>query len=104
MTLRIGQTLPAIDVDEIDVQTFAFGRAMVAGETITEVAITCDAWSGTDPAPDAVRVGAPVPSGTDVLQVIRGRVDGVTYRLRGRALLSSGRALVAVGYLPCKRL
>lgn len=98
---RIGQTLQAIDVDEVDTLTFEFGPGMLAGESISTVDVQCTVHSGTDPTPGDLLVGPPQITGTDVLQRAQGPVAGVTYHLRCAATLDSGRVLVNAAYLPC---
>jgi hypothetical protein len=104
LTIRTGQTLQAIDVDEVDVLTFEFAPGLDEGESIATVAVQCTVHSGTDASPQDLLVGLPQISGTDVLQQVQGNVSGVTYHLRCLATLNSGRVLVAAGYLPCVTL
>ena len=104
MSVRTGQTLQAIDLDEIDVLTFEFSPALLSGEAIQTASVACTVHSGTDATPAAVLVGLHQVSGTTVLQQVQGNVSGVTYHLRCIATLNSGRALVAAGYLPCVTL
>lgn len=101
---RTGQTLQAIDVDEVDTLTFQFAAGLLDGESIVSADVQCTVHAGTDAAPSNLLVGPPQISGTDVLQLAQGNVTAVTYHLRCLATLSSGRVLVAAGYLPCVTL
>ena len=104
LIIRTGETLQAIDVDEIDVLTFEFEPGLADGESIAAATVACTVHSGTDAAPQDLLVGPPQVSGTTVLQQVQGNVSGVTYHVRCLATLSSGRVLVAAGYLPCVTL
>lgn len=105
MRRRTAQLLEAIDVDEVDIQPFDFAPGLVAGETLTGTPVlACEVYEGVDATPSGVLVGAATVAGAEVLQRVRGQLAGVTYLLRCRVVLSSGRELVAAGLLPCVRL
>lgn len=104
MSTRKAQKAEPIDVDEIDTMVFNFLPGIEDGETIASSTITCETHIGADADPEDVLVGAGTIDGNTVLQRIGGGIRGATYLLRCRAVLSSGRALVASALLPCVRL
>lgn len=88
-----------IDPDEIKVVRAPFGDELVAqgsGLTLAAAhATTVKVLSGTDANAAQLIVGDPVIDGTDVLQRIKGRLDGVAYRLKFKATDSAGGIHVA---------
>lgn len=83
------------DPEEIKVIKFPFAREL-NGATIASVSyVTPTTFKGTDPSPGAVALGAPVPSGTDVLQRMQAGLDGVSYKWRAKVVDSNGNVHVA---------
>lgn len=117
MTLRTAQPQTAMDLNEVDDIPFDFTRDLVAGETITSVAITCTAIQGTDASAQAMVTGSHLvgtmtaagvftesASGGVVLQRFTAQQENVMYGVRCVATLSSGRKLTAAGELPVLKL
>lgn len=83
------------DPEEIKVISFPFARAL-NGTTINSVIyVTPSTYKGTDAAPANVALGAPVVSGTDVLQRMQGGLSGVVYKWRAKVVDSAGNVHVA---------
>lgn len=91
--------LDDIDLEEVDNIAFEFGGRLLAGETIATSSVGAEAVSGVDATAAAMVQGLPVVVGEDVLQKVIGKVLGVTYKLRCRAVLSSGRVCVSAALL-----
>ena len=117
MTLRTAQPQPAMDLNEVDDIPFDFTRDLVAGETITSVAITCAPIQGADADSQDMVTGTALvgtmtaagvftesASGGVVLQRFTAQVRDVSYAVRCVVTLSSGRKLVAAGELPVVKL
>lgn len=117
MTLRTAQPQPAMDLNEVDDIPFDFSRDLVAGETITSVAITCAPIQGADADSQDMVTGTALigtmtaagvftesASGGVVLQRFTAQKQDVTYGVRCVATLSSGRKLTAAGELPVLKL
>lgn len=98
------QPVDPIDIEGKDFQPFE--GTLDAGETYVggSIVATCTAVVGADADPQQVIWGAPVVDGTRILVPIRGRVPGVTYKIRLVAPTSSGRVLVAAALLACVEL
>lgn len=96
--------LDDIDVEEADTIAFEFSKRLAAGESIATVSMEVSAVSGADATPDAMRQGLPLIVGGDVLQNVVGKVQGVTYKLRCRAVKNTGRVLVSAALLRVVRL
>ena len=79
MTLRTAQPQPAMDLNEVDDIPFDFTRDLVAGETITSVAITCAPSSSSRPSRRPARSAGPTGS------------SGVSTRRAGRAVTAPRR-------------
>ena len=87
------------DPEEIKVMKFAFAREL-AGATIAVVeSVTPSVYKGTDPNPGAVALGAPVVSGTDVLQRMQGGLHGVAYKWRAKVTDSNGNVHVVTDWV-----
>lgn len=96
------KTFPEIDTEEIKVAVLDFDRDLEASVTVASVAIAVTVHQGTDDSPNLVLVGTPQILGRQVLQRIKGRVDGCIYKLRARGVDSDGLAHVIPYLLPCK--
>lgn len=84
---------------EIRNQTFDFISSLATAETISTQVVTCTVYSGVDPSPSSVIMGAATASGTIVTQKIGGGVAGVVYELRCTVTTSVGQTLQLTGYL-----
>lgn len=83
--------------------TYDFSEALSYGETITATEILISLKSGADPSPGNVLDGvAQVFANGRVLQKIKGGLDAVSYLIRCKATLSSGRILLLAGVVPVK--
>lgn len=90
------------DPEEIKVLRFPFEDELEAGETISLVALTCTVLRGADPLAGTIPLGAPVVSGTDVLQRVQLGVDGAQYLVRCKATGNGGNVHVLWGLLDVK--
>ena len=61
--------------------TFDFSPVLGASETLSTATCTVTVKSGTDPTPNAIKVGSPSISGTKATQRIYNGLDGVIYRI-----------------------
>lgn len=68
-------------VEETIVVSFPFQDVLQFGETINNQVVTCTVFSGIDPAPAGVILGAATLSGTTVLQQVTAGLPGVIYQL-----------------------
>jgi len=82
------------DPEEIKVMKFAFARELDGAAIASVASVTPSTYKGTDASPGAVALGAPVVSGTDVLQRMQAGVDGVTYKWRAKIIDSNGNVHV----------
>lgn len=73
--------LPAKSSNETFPVKFPFQDQMEFGESISGQVVTCSVFSGTDPNPSAVILGAATLQGTTVVQVVTGGLPGVIYQL-----------------------
>ncbi|MEQ1685469.1 MAG: hypothetical protein ABL916_17635 [Burkholderiaceae bacterium] len=96
--------LDDIDVDESDTIAFEFGKRLAAGESIATVTLEVAAVAGVDAGASGLAQGLPLIVGTDVLQNVIARSQGVTYKLRCRAVKNTGRVLVSAALLRVVRL
>ena len=80
--------------------TFDFSPIMSSSETISSATCTVEVKEGTDPTPNAIKVGSPVISGQTVAQRISGGLDGVIYRLEMTATTSLTNVYTIVADLP----
>jgi hypothetical protein len=96
------QMLSAKDPAEQIAVTFDFSAGIIGGETITGTpSVTASATGGSDTSPSAILSGAPLVSGSLVMQTVVGGLDGSTYKLRCLITLTpSNRKLVLAGLLP----
>jgi hypothetical protein len=76
---------------ELEVAVFPFADRLEPGETIATVEVVSVISLGTDAAPEAVLVGAPIVDASNVLHRIVGTVPGVRYNLVAKATTSTGR-------------
>ena len=97
-------TWTAKDVDEHDIVGFNFKGSLLGNETITSAFVTCEAKTGTDAGAAGVLDGGATFDDGLVSQPVLGGLANVTYLMRARAVLSSGRQLVLSAYLPVERL
>jgi hypothetical protein len=86
---------------ELEVGVFPFADRLEAGETISTVEVVSVVAMGTDAAPEAVLVGAPIVDASNVLHRIVGTVPGVIYHLVAKATTSTGRIPFVVLNLRC---
>ncbi|MEF8769398.1 phage fiber-tail adaptor protein [Candidatus Accumulibacter contiguus] len=93
---------PAKDPEEALVAEFSYANEIQEGETIVSVSVSCSVLAGADSNPAAVLNGTPTLSGSSVLLPFHAGLDGVNYRLRCVATLSSGRILVRAANLPVR--
>lgn len=96
--------LDPLDIDEVDYIAFDFRRELIGAERLTSADVSVAVVEGTDPTPDAIKVGNPVQQTGYVLQQVKGHVVDVTYRLRGKVTTDTGRVLVSSARLPVTRL
>jgi hypothetical protein len=101
---RPTQATQHLDVEEVDLIPFEFGKSLLAGESIASAALSCTLHAGVDSSPALLLQGPPQIAGTQVLQMVAGRITDATYHLRCVATLSSGRKVVVACYLPCVTL
>jgi len=80
--------------------TFDYSPVLGTTETISSATCTVTVKEGTDPTPNAIKVGSPVISGSQVAQRISGGLDGVIYRLEMTATTSATNVYTIVGDLP----
>lgn len=85
------------DPEEIKVLQFPFARELNGATIATINYVTPTTYKGTDASPGSVALGAPVVSGTDVLQRMQGGVggvDGTIYKWRAKVTDSNGNVHV----------
>jgi hypothetical protein len=80
--------------------TFDFSPVLGIGETITAATCVVEVKEGTDPSPNAIKVGSASYSGSKATQRISGGLDGVIYRLEMTVTTSSTNVYTLVGDLP----
>lgn len=99
------ETLAPLDHLETDDLAFEFASDINEGETVSDAAVQVEVVKGRDPQPELLRVGAVSvnPIAGIAVQRIQGRFPDVTYKVRCRLTLSSGRVLVKAAYLPVVR-
>ena len=98
------QTLPTVEPGEGIVIPFGFTNELLPGETLAECSVDVEVFSGADPDPQAIRyLGVDLSRPGWALQEVRPTIDGVTYLVRARGLLSSGRPLRRKALLPVSR-
>lgn len=91
--------------DPAETQALAFDFSPDLGtETLTAASQTSgiELLAGTDAAYASVLNGAPVISGTKVLQSVKLGVHNCDYRVWAKANTSGGRTLVVAGILPVR--
>lgn len=92
------------DPEEIKVIKFAFARELNGATISTVDAVTPSTFKGVDASPAAVALGAPVVSGTDVLQRMQGGVSGAAYKWRVRVTDSNGNRHVVTDWVAVQTL
>lgn len=93
--------LPSKDPAEVIGVTFDFGPEIDNTEAIVGTpAVAVSLVTGIDPAPNDVLSGGAVVFDTQVLQKVRGGLDGVAYKLVCTINLDSGRVLMLGAVLP----
>lgn len=99
------QEWPPKDPEEIITATYDFA-AELAGAAILvgSPAVTVSVLAGIDPAPSAIKNGAPQISGGTVRQSFQAGVAAVDYSTRCRVDVSDGRRLVRTAILPVRTL
>jgi hypothetical protein len=89
---------------ENELFTFDFSAVLTSTETISTATCTVQVRDGTDPNPNAIKVGSPAISGPKVVQRITGGLTGVIYRLEMTVTTSLTNVYTIVGdlavYLP----
>jgi len=93
---RRSETLPALDVDEIDDIPFTF-NGLAVGETIVSASVEIEVQvrEGVHATPNDIKLGAHQTTGNVVVQRFQGQVVDVLYGLKCKAPTSAGRLLVA---------
>lgn len=104
--------IPPIDeIVEEETVTFDYGILLAAGVVLTGApTLTCDVYSGTDPAPSSRLLGAAAfvaspnsgASNAAVAQLVGTMVAGVTYRLQCVCATSDGQNLSLWNHLSCQ--
>lgn len=84
--------------------SFDFSQEIAASDSIVSALTTVTVDNGTDATPSAMVPDAATVSGKTVLQRVTGGLNGVIYKLRCKALDSSGGVHVIVGRLEVSRL
>lgn len=101
---RIATALTEIDELEKDTVQFQFATALGAATISSIVSVVSEVVVGFDATPSAIFNGSAAISTTNVNQPVKGTLAGNLYNLRCTILDSTGRQLVAAGYLPVVRL
>ena len=103
---RIATALTEIDELEKDTVQFQFATALGSATISSIVSVVSEVVVGYDAAPSGIFNGAASTSTTNVNQPVKGVAGqaGTMYNLRCTILDSTGRQLVAAGYLPVVRL
>lgn len=97
--------LTPFDVNEVDDIPFRFGREMLSGEAIADVAVDCRSVGAVDDPTPMARVAVPHQVvGTDVLQRFVPALEGTRYVLRVEATMTSGRVFVGAALIAVVRL
>jgi len=84
---------------ETVVEPFNFISALGSGETIVSATCGCTVYTGADPNPSAMLVGAPAINGTIVQQEITGGILGCIYELLCTATTNAGEVIEISAYL-----
>jgi len=96
--LRPAESWLPLDVDEQDYVKVTYEDLLDDGETVTTMyAVTCEAISGTDASASSRLSGSATVTSPEVLQLMAGVLDGVTYLVRFVANTSNSRRLVIAG-------
>lgn len=95
------QILDEIDAEESFVIAFDFASELF-GSTVQVATVSAACAAGTDAAPQELLVGSPSIVGADVLQLVAGRNNGNTYKLRCVAQLANGQKRVRAALLPVR--
>ena len=82
---------------ENELFTFDFSAILTSTETISTATCTVQVKDGTDPSPNAIKVGSPAISGPKVIQRITGGLTGVIYRLEMTVTTSLTNVYTLVG-------
>lgn len=69
-------------------------RLAGGGGAIQSVTFAVTVLTGADPAPNAMKLGAPLIQGFVVKQLIGGGVAGVLYRITATVVTSNGQTLI----------
>lgn len=95
------QVFSALYPGENRVIAIGLKNALASGETITGTpTIAVGVHSGTDQNPAAIKVGAAVVLGQDVLQRMNPLIDAVHYRLVITASTNLGNTIIGEALLP----
>ena len=78
---------------------FDFLSALTTGETITGASVLASVFSGTDPTPQNIVVGAATVDGSIVTQEITGGIQGVLYLLNCQIVTSLANIKILQGNL-----
>jgi hypothetical protein len=87
------------DPEEIKVLKFAFARELAGASIALVTSVIPTVYKGADPNPGAVVLGAPVVSGTDVLQRMQGGLADVAYKWRAKVTDSNGNVHVVADWV-----
>jgi hypothetical protein len=69
-------------------------RLANGGGAIQSVTFAVAVLTGTDPAPNAMKIGAPLIQGFIVKQLVGGGVSGVLYRITATVVTTTGQTLI----------
>jgi hypothetical protein len=80
--------------------TFDLSADLAPNETLSSPVSSVALVLGTDPTPQAFLSGAPIVSGSTILQSVTGGVLQAQYNVRACANTSAGRVLCLAGVIP----
>lgn len=100
--MYVGYDLQPITPNEVETFTFDFVNDVASGVTIVSATWLCSVASGTDASAASRLAGSPVNAGTRSSQRIAGCLDGVTYLIEARVVLSDGNTESLHSHLPCE--
>lgn len=96
--LRPAETWLPLDVDELDYVKVTYEDLLDDGETITTMhSVTCEAIGGVDASASSRLSGSATVESPEVLHLMAGVLDGVTYLVRFVANTSAGRRITIAG-------
>jgi hypothetical protein len=100
----MSRPVPSFDdkrITETRKYTWDFVNDVASGETLTAgtQSVTATVLKGTDASPSSIVSGTATISGTQVVQMVTGGVEAVTYALNFQVTTSEGQVLNGVGKL-----